>query len=424
MKSKLVIWGQNPAKERVLFALELLEEENKVKTFVFPEGIVTAEFEDQLHTAWKENKEVAFPEGYEESVRDLSLMGDILPEGYTCEREDLLKRAQAEWHFVVLSSKLYNTYRSEIEEFRDRIDQADRYSGQVWDELKGFWDKIQRQMQEKNLFRSHANALRDETNLLFTTLKEKRKDMDKEFQETSRQNFEQFSKKLDDLLEKVSKGLSLHVLFDDLKRMQQELKDLKLVKDHRNKIWNKLDDAFKQVKDKRFGGNTGEGGGGDKEHSPANRLERRLTGLNDAIDKMEKSIHRDRQEMEFQDKRAGDSAGMLESQLREAKVKMVEERISSKQQKLDDMKQTQAELLQKLASIQQKEQRRQELEEAKKHAQEKIAAEIRGAAEGRKEAEGKLEKAAAAIADNSRKTEVTEEGEDAPEPSPASSEEE
>lgn len=420
MKSKLVIWGQNPAKERVLFALELLEEENKVKTFVFPEHIVTAEFEDQLHTAWKENKEVAFPEGYEESVRELSLIGDILPEGHTCERDDLLKRAQAEWHFVVLSSKLYNTYRSEIEEFRDRVEQAERYSSQVWDELKGFWDKIQRQMQEKNLFRSHANALRDETNLLFTRLKEKRKDMDKEFQETSRQNFEQFSKKLDDLLEKVSKGLSLHVLFDDLKRMQQELKDLKLVKDHRNKIWNKLDDAFKQVKDKRFGGNAGESGG-DKEHSPANRLERRLTGLNDAIDKMEKSIHRDRQEMDFQDKRAGDSAGMLESQLREAKVKMVEERIASKQQKLDDMKQTQAELVQKLSSIQQKEQRRQELEEAKKHAQEKIAAEIRDAAEGRKEVEGKLEKAAAAIADNSREAESTDVIETG---APASSEEE
>lgn len=394
MKSKLVLWGKNPNEERVLLALELLEETNKIDVHVIPEAAVTQEFENQLLHDWKDENSIQFPEGSSIMSIDLKLIGDLLPEGFTVEKDDLLKRAQAEWHFVVLSSKLYKTYHSEVEEIKDRIEKAGKYSIQAWDELKTFWDKVQVQIQERNIFRSHAAALKEQTNNMFTRLKELRKDMDKEFHDESKTNFEEFNKQLEDIEERTSKGLSLHVLFEDLKKLQNKLKDSRFTKEHRNKVWARIDEAFKIVKEKRFGSDPKQEASGDNNN---NRIERRLSGLLDAIKKMQNSIKRDKEEINFQDKRVGESGGMLEAQLREAKIKMVQERIDSKELKLADMLATKADLESKLANIKAKEQKKAELEDAKKAAQEKIAAEIKEAAEQRKEEEGKLEKAAAAI---------------------------
>lgn len=396
MKSKLVLWGKNPKEERVLLALELLEETNKIDVHEIPEAVVTQELENQLMNEWKEENSIRFPDGSSQLSIDLKLIGDLLPEGYSVEKEDLLKRAQAEWHFVVLSSKLYKTYHSEVEEIKDRIEQAGKYSIQAWDELKNFWDKVQAQIQERNIFRSHAAALKEQTNSMFARLKELRKDMDKEFHDESKSNFEEFNKQLEDIEERTGKGLSLHVLFEDLKKLQNKLKDSRFTKEHRNKIWARIDEAFKIVKEKRFGSDPKQENAAENNNNN-NRIERRLSGLLDAIKKMQNSIKRDKEEINFQDKRVGESGGMLEAQLREAKIKMVQERIDSKELKLADMLATRADLESKLENIKAKEKKRAELEDAKKAAQEKIAAEIKEAAEQRKEEELKLEKAAAAI---------------------------
>lgn len=394
MKSKLVLWGKNPGEERVLLALDLLEDSNKIDLHVIPEAIVTQELENQLLHEWKDDHSIKFPEGSSAMNIDLKLIGDLLPDGYSVEKEDLLKRAQAEWHFVVLSSKLYKTYHSEIEEIKDRIEQAGKYSIHAWDELKNFWDKVQGQIQDRNIFRSHAAALKEQTNNMFTRLKELRKDLDKEFNDESKTNFEKFNAKLEEIEERITKGLSLHVLFEDLKQLQNKLKDIRFSKDHRNKVWARIDEAFKIVKEKRFGPDAKPEGTSDSNN---NRIEKRLIGLLDAIKKMQNSIRRDKEEINFQDKRVGESGGMLEAQLREAKIKMVQERIDSKELKLADMLATKTELESKLANIKEKDKKRAELEDAKKAAQDKIAAEIKEAAEQRKEGEGKLEKAAAAI---------------------------
>src|SRR5690606_10659047 len=181
-------------------------------------------------------------------------------------------------------------------------------------------------------------------------------------------------------------GLSLHVLFEDLKQLQNKLKDTRFSKDHRNKVWARIDEAFKIVKEKRFGPDAKPSGAPDSNN---NRIEKRLSGLLEAIKKMQNSIRRDKEEINFQDKRVGESGGMLEAQLREAKIKMVQERIDSKELKLADMLATKTELESKLSNIKEKEKKRAELEDAKKAVQDKIAAEIKEAAEQRKEEEGK-----------------------------------
>ena len=114
MKKKIVIWGNDENDKKILVGLELQERENKVHVYTFQENLVSEAFYNEMMDKWRNNKEVEFPDGYETIIRELSLTDDILPESIKVQRTDLINRAKTEWHFVVLSTKLYDLYLSLI----------------------------------------------------------------------------------------------------------------------------------------------------------------------------------------------------------------------------------------------------------------------------------------------------------------------
>ena len=134
-------------------------------------------------------------------------------------------------------------------------------------------------------------------------------------------------------------------LFEELKNIQRQFKEAKLSREDRSTIWERLDAAFKVVKEKRFGPQAA------RDSNPSDRVGRRLNGLVGAIDKMEKSIQRDRDDLEFQQRRIDRADNQLEAQIRVAKIRMIEERIRSKEEKLKDMHSTQEQLKKKVESI-------------------------------------------------------------------------
>lgn len=392
MKKRLVLWGETPEKERVLVAIGYNAEDNKVNTYVFPEAAATEEFVNQMMNLWREGNKVPFPEV--ENQMEVSIIDaeNLIPEGVTTERDDLIDKAKAEWNYLYMSDKLASVYRAELEEIGEKIEEARRYEQSHWDELKAFWDKVQQQIREKNLFRSHYKKLRIDVDANFDRLKELRKEMDDLLRKDSQSKKDEFFNILGEVEEKIKSGMGLKPLFEDLKDIQRDFHKAKMVRDHKNKVWKKLDGLFKEVKRKRFGDEGVKSGG--------SKLQRRYDGLMNAMRKMEKSIDRDKSELGFQDKRIETTDGQLEAQIRKAKIKMIEERMRSKQVKLDEMLDLKKQLESRLESEKQreeKEKQQQEIERKKQDAKKKIEEEMKSAEEERKSKEEEIQKAAEKI---------------------------
>lgn len=371
MRRKLVIWGSDANDKKILVALELLEKENVVNIYTFNENIATEQFYKEMSEKWKDDIDVEFPEGFTKIVQKLSVSDSILPEDIKVDRTDLITRAQTEWHFVVLSSKLYHLYKSELEEFKEKVDTLTAFDNNVWSDLKSFWNKVQEQVNERNLFREHGASLREKTNSLFEGLKSLRKDLELELEKKSKDIAEKISEEINEIEEKIEKGLGLSPLFEELKNIQTRLKDYKFTKEDRLEVWKKVDEAFKKLKEKR----------GVTQQAPNNqsRILARYNGLLPAIAKMQKSIDLDKKDLDYQNKRVGDTDGQLESLLRVAKINMIEERMRSKQEKLEDMLKTKSELESKIEKETRKMQKvaiQEKVEEAKEIVKQKIADQI------------------------------------------------
>ncbi len=391
MKSKLVLWGTNAQDEKVLIAVALRTEENKIDIWTFPESEADEEFYQKMMREWRDGEGMEIPENHHHIVRDLSISESLLPDDLKVERTDVVQRAQTEWHFIVLSSKLHQAYESELGELKENISKLEKFDQGVWDGLREFWDKVQEQVRERNLFREHADGLRESINNLFSDMKGLRQKMDDEFERLSKETRNSFFEALDEIEKKIEGGSRLAGLFDDLKKLQRKFRESTFTKDDRSKVWEKLDTAFKNIKQKRFGSKSAEEG-----NSAYQRLKRRYDGLLSAIEKMEQSIKRDKSDLEFQQHKIDTTSGQLEAQLRQAKTLMIEERVNSKEEKLKEMNATKLELEKRLAAQKERDMRRAAQEAIK----EKIAEDIKTAAEARVEDTEKLEKAAEEIAES------------------------
>jgi hypothetical protein len=396
MKTKVVLWGENASNEKILIALELLEKDSKVNIYTFPIEVATEEFYQKLSTDWRDGKPLDFPQ-HTIIERPLSISESLLPDDIKVVKTDLISRAQAEWQVVVLSSKLYELYKDEIDELKEKIDSLSEYDDKLWQDARTFWGKVQDKVQDQTLFREHSNILKERTNNLFDKLKQLKKAIQSEYEKESKEFATALMNEMTEVEDKLNKGLGLKPLFEQMKAIQDKYYQSKLSREDRKTVWDKLDATFKALKDKKPGGGGGAGGAGS-----ADKLQSRYAGLVETIKTMEKSIARDKQDYEFQMKKIEQTDGQLEMQIRQAKLKMLQERISSKDAKLQDMSKIKIELEGKISKEEVKKANQEKTDYAKDAVKQKIATDIEKSIEERETMADLLESAASKIKDSKK----------------------
>ena len=400
MRNRIAVWGRDAQEQRILITVELQVKDNIVRIQTYPEKEVTDEVYKKFMDQWRKGDGGDLPEPDRTVARELSVTEGLLPEDLKAEQTDMIIRAQTEWHFHVLSAKLADTYKAELAEIEDRVERASEYSSDLWNQAKQFWQKVQGQLQDKTLLRDQGTEIRKRVDKTFDELKKMRDVLNEQYKEESTKQVAKFAGMLEKAEADIEQGTHLNKVFNQLRDIQRKFHNVKFTKNDRDAIYKRIDKAFKDVKEKR-----GQGSGG-KEGGAVGRISSRLEGLLRAIERMTKSINRDKEDLKFEHRRIERTDGQLEKQIRQAKVVMIESRISSKQTKLDDMLKTKAQLEKKV----EQEKKRAE-KQAKKDAERaaanaakaKIAAQIGRQSVSAEEA-AKLEAAAAAIVGGKQST--------------------
>jgi len=113
----------------------------------------------------------------------------------------------------------------------------------------------------------------------------------------------------------------------------------------------------------------------------AYRHDPRLSGLQYALKRMQDGVRRDEEELNFQRKKVNSTDSQLEAQIRMAKIKMIEERVSRKREKVEEMTKTLNNVQRQAGNTKEKETEKeaaqQKFQAAKEKAKSEIAASIR-----------------------------------------------
>jgi hypothetical protein len=398
MRNRIAVWGRDAQEKRVLITIELQVSDSIVRIQTYPEKVVTDEVYKLFMDKWRKNQEAELPEADRVIARELSVAEGLLPDDLKAEQTDMILRAQTEWHFHVLSDKLAQNYKAELAEIEDRVERAGKYTSELWNQAKTFWQKVQGQLQDKTLLRDQGTDIRKRVDVTFEKLKAMRETLNEQYKEESTKHVAKFGELLEDAEKRISEGTHLNKVFNDLREIQRKFHNVKFTKEDRDAIYNRIDGAFKTVKEKR-------GQGGKTGGATAGRTEARLQGLMKAMERMKSSMGRDQNDLKFERRRIEKTDGQLEKQIREAKVVMIESRLNSKKVKVDDMEKTKAMLEKKI------EQEKQRTDKNAKKAAERAAADAAKAKiaaematrEVSPEEKAKLEAAAASIVDGKKK---------------------
>ena len=352
MKDKIVFWGTNQNEEKILITLRLRLSDDRVDIWTFPEKSLKQDFIDQMFQDWNNIDVDNFPQPHSYLERTMGEQS-LLPDEIKANDTEIVRRAEEEWYVQILSAKLKNRLQEQVRSLLHQVEAMETYDKEVWAITKSFWDKVSEHYQARDLNKEHAGALRDKLNLCFKKLKLLMEVENKKYEAEAQNIFDEFVQKIEDIKPRISPTNNLKALFGELNNLQKEANKAALTGKLRHELKKHFDEVFTELKAIR-------------KSLVSNKLNRRINGLQKAIDKMQRSLDYDLDSLNFQESRMKNAGGKLEMQLREAKIKMISSKVDSKQTKLDDMHKTLNELKEELK----KEMKREQAQKHKKGKQE------------------------------------------------------
>jgi len=332
MLSRFTATGVTADDKEVVLAYQLKEEEFKVDLFIVPKKSLKGELLEQLQKNWVAGEDFAFPKGTKEVAPNLNAES-VLPEDIRSDEAGKIRIKQNEWAYTLLTAKLWESYLNELEELKKKAVELTQYDRQLFDDAKSFWERVLEHRKERDISQQGLDKIKDDVNSIFEKLKTFRKTESAEFEAASAKLRDEVIAKIEDLKKRATEKANFKALLEEFKGIQGENRRNRYSKADDVLMRKTLDSAFQYINEQR-------------NHFFSDMTSSRVKGLNEVIERMEKSLSHDKKDLEYmQRKGESNKISSLESQLIKVKMNMLTETVASKEEKLKDIRSTLEKLL-------------------------------------------------------------------------------
>jgi len=331
MNTRLVLWGEIGTDRKALVALYLEEETAKIHIYAFPKEIVTKEVQDALFVEWKNGGEYEFPDNAIHWEVDAN-SDTILPENLKVERPEVILQSQHKWSKKLMGSKINQLLTDETRLLEEKASTISEYDQSLWEKAKAQWEKISSYQKKNEISWEQTTVLKEKINAVFDTLKAVKRINNENEDQANSVLLKQYQKRVEDLQSKLIYSDQWKFIFDDLKKIQAELKDIPFRWNHKRNLYSQVNVIYDDLRKYRM-------------TEVISKTKGRISQLQKILDGLKDSIARDHENYNMQvEKMQHYTRGKLSVEDIQSRFSYIFDRIKEKEQKADGIKQTIAQL--------------------------------------------------------------------------------
>ncbi len=354
MQQRIVTWGEIGTDLKALITIELDEANANIIINAFPKEKVSKELQDAIFNEWKNGGNFQFPETTYQWTVDAQ-QDNILPNNIRVDRPILITEAQSLWSRKLMSAKLNQLLNEEVALLNQQLEGLKEFEQSLWDKAKTQWDKIADYQKKAEISWEQTTILKDKINLIFDSLKALKRINHEGDEEKTLQISKAFNKVIDELEDKLIYPDEWNNIFNELKKIQTNLKESPIKWSAKRKLQNKINDIYAALKKYRS-------------TEFINKSKARIKQLNQILSGFKENIERDKENYKMQvEKMQHYTRGKLSETELQERFSHLFDRIKSKEEKIKNISKTINDIERDI----QKEQNRQEQELQKAKEQDK-----------------------------------------------------
>ena len=331
MNTRLVLWGEIGTDRKALIAIHLDEETAKIHIHAFPKEDVTKEIQDAVFVDWKNGGEYTFPDNAIHWEIDAN-SDTILPEEVKVDRLDVVLQSQHKWGKKLMSSKINQLLTDEVKLLEEKASVVAAYDQSLWDKAKAQWEKIASYQKKSEISWEQTTVLKDKINAVFEALKAVKRINNENEDQANAVLVKNYYKRIEDLQAKLIYNDQWKFIFEELKKIQTELKEPAIRWNHKRTIYNQVNAIFDDLRKYRM-------------TEVVSKTQGRISQLTKILDGLKDSIARDNESYTMQvEKMQHYTRGKLSVEELKSRFGDILNRTKEKEAKAEGIKQTIAQL--------------------------------------------------------------------------------
>ncbi len=327
MNTRLVLWGELGAENKVLLAIYLEEAVAKIHIYAIPKEFVTKEIQDTLFTEWRNGVDYTFPKETIYWAVDAN-SDSILPEEVRVDRPEIILQSQHIWSKKLMASRIHQLLEDEIKWLQEKVAAAPEYDQLLWDKTKAQWDKIASYQKKNEITPEQTFLLKEKIDALFDILKVLKKTNNKKEDANHEVLVVEFHKRLEDLQSKLTYIDQWKSNFEELKKIQAGIKAAPFRWNKKRILFEEANRVFEDLR--KY-----------KSRELVSKIKGRLSQLLKIADGLKDSIARDNENLNMQvEKMQHYTKGKLTADAIRASFSHIIDRIKEKEEKELGVRQT------------------------------------------------------------------------------------